>query len=288
MMVSASIPDNSLQMVPPGAYPQGYPGPVMRDSAIAAVAGDPPIHLLGDALDSFAPARKIHPFFTWAAVCLFAIMLIAACVGSSLVILLSTPVIDGLTLVTHRNASDIEQQVFRDGAMATLRYTTILPFEADAPESFFDQINVAAINAAPYTPQERSHLWDVRDIISTALLVTYALVLVNMLIVSLTKHLVFARRSLLIAGISCVVLPLLIAALLLLNFDGSFTLFHELLFPQGNWTFISSSLLITIFPTMFWQMCGLVWMALLLLQGAFLIVISRFCGKKYAWKAIKA
>ena len=219
---------------------------------------------------------------------LFAISLVAACVGLSLSLLLFPPVVDGLVLVTHPDAQEAELQAVREVKLATLRYVTALPFEQKFPEERFDDIDISALNAAPYTADELSHLQDVRTLIGWALVATYAVAVVNTAILSATKHSAFARRSTRAAGIVCLVLPVVIAAALLLDFGQSFTAFHEVLFPQGNWMFPYDSLLITVNPAPFWQVCGLLWMGLLLLLGVILIAISCFCGEKYAWERIKA
>jgi integral membrane protein (TIGR01906 family) len=269
-----------------------YAGGTLPASAGSPPTEGPPTHLLGDALDSFAPPRKpMQRFLAAVAVALFALMLVAACLGVGLMVLTSAPVADQLTVLTHPEASETELEVLRGIKLATIRYVTTMSFEEGLSfERLFVGLTLTEINAwpdQPYTEAEVSHLQDVRVLFRWALLSTYFLLLVNTIIISLTKQTAFARRSLLIAGIVCLVLPLGVGVALLLDFGQSFVLFHRILFPQGNWSFPEHSLLVTVSPERFWQLCGFVWMGILLLLGAVMIVFSRFCGEKYTWTGQK-
>jgi uncharacterized membrane protein len=37
-------------------------------------------------------------------------------------------------------------------------------------------------------------------------------------------------------------------------FEAAFTLFHEIVFPGGNWAFSADSLLIRLYPEQFWEL----------------------------------
>jgi len=248
---------------------------------------DPSTHLLGDALDSFAPTRKPHTLLSVLGVTLLTLMMVATCLGVSLSILLFSPVTDKLIDITHAGVAEDSLWVYRDAKRRTLRFTTALPFVEEVPETIFDGLAVRVLNTQPYSAEELSHLRDVRTIIGWALMATYVLVLVNCVIVSVAKQTQIVRRALLTAGIICVLFPLIIAAALMLDFGWTFMWFHQLLFPQGNWTFPSDSLLITVSPEYFWRLCGMLWMGLLLLLGGITIGISRFCGKKHGWSEVK-
>ena len=45
-----------------------------------------------------------------------------------------------------------------------------------------------------------------------------------------------------------------------LDFNGLFAAFHGALFPQGNWTFPSDTLLITMYPLDFWVGMAALWL----------------------------
>ena len=60
------------------------------------------------------------------------------------------------------------------------------------------------------------------------------------------------------------------------DFYGFFSAFHEVLFPQGNWTFSIDSLLICMYPLSFWMGMAAVWAATTLVACA----ASRALGAK--------
>jgi hypothetical protein len=127
-----------------------------------------------------------------------------------------------------------------------------------------------------FTPAELSHLEDVRTIYrqllgigllaaSASLVLTIAgRLTLNRLIENLQRSvkLLFSLISLTtLAG--------------LLFWDQVFTLFHQLLFPQGNWAFPASSLLITLYPVGFWQQAGLFLISTHLFTYLFLLLIPK-------------
>jgi integral membrane protein (TIGR01906 family) len=59
----------------------------------------------------------------------------------------------------------------------------------------------------------------------------------------------------------------------LLSFDRLFTLFHDLFFEPGTWTFPYDSLLIRLFPEPFWMTAAVAWAGLVLL-GALLLWLA--------------
>ena len=52
-----------------------------------------------------------------------------------------------------------------------------------------------------------------------------------------------------------------------MDFNGFFTAFHSVFFPQGNWTFSATSLLITMYPEHFWVGMGIIWVISSLVCG---------------------
>ena len=59
------------------------------------------------------------------------------------------------------------------------------------------------------------------------------------------------------------------------NFESFFTWMHSLFFQAGTWTFSSDSLLITMFPTGFWQGMGIVWGVTSIVASIIVIIISQ-------------
>jgi len=99
----------------------------------------------------------------------------------------------------------------------------------------------AAIPAV-FSPQESSHLRDVR-IVLWGIVWTFALLLLTFL---------FLPRDPAIIRNAGIMLLILLCISALIPFDSLFTSLHHILFPQGNWTFPTTSTLIQYYPITFW------------------------------------
>ena len=104
----------------------------------------------------------------------------------------------------------------------------------------------------PYIPEERSHLRDVQHVMWGADVLGGGLLFIFLL--GFFRLNTKKREEVLQAGgkyalIICLLLLLLVGVLFPLTFTG----FHLLLFPQGNWQFSPDSLLIKTFPLIFFQ-----------------------------------
>ena len=95
------------------------------------------------------------------------------------------------------------------------------------------------------TAAEKSHLADVKDIMNDLPIVFIVLLLLFFSLLQRTKE---KRKILLYGGLATVAIPVVLA---IIPFDSVFTAFHQLFFPQGNWMFAQSSLLIQIYPSQF-------------------------------------
>ena len=62
----------------------------------------------------------------------------------------------------------------------------------------------------------------------------------------------------------------------------AFTLFHNLFFSSGTWTFLYSDSLIRLFPEQFWFDFGMLWTGLILLGGIILALTGYILGR--AWE----
>ena len=114
------------------------------------------------------------------------------------------------------------------------------------------------------------HLYDVRAVFVQ--LWNVARVLLVILVLLLTSSFWFKwgrwiRLSTRMASWMCLVLPVLVGFIVLVAFGPLFHLFHEILFPQGNWQFPSDSLLIQVFPQLFWVVSALFLLAFILIVG---------------------
>lgn len=107
-----------------------------------------------------------------------------------------------------------------------------------------------------FTESEQSHLEDVKSLLKTNKII---LDIVLIILLSAFLALIFYFKKNIIKNISKsliysgVITDSLLVILLIIsiNFDFAFTLFHKILFPQGNWTFPLDSLLITLYPIQF-------------------------------------
>ena len=98
---------------------------------------------------------------------------------------------------------------------------------------------------AGLTAAEKSHLADVKDIMSDLPIVFIVLLLLFFSLLQRTKE---KRKVLLYGGLAAAAIPVIFA---IIPFDSVFTAFHQLFFPQGNWMFSPDSLLIQIYSIQF-------------------------------------
>jgi len=114
--------------------------------------------------------------------------------------------------------------------------------------------------SSDYTSLETAHLQDVKEVMGWA----DALFLISVLLLFLFSwHFKINYNQLKLgkimqtAGLISLFTAGLILLLMLLSFQFTFTLFHQLFFPQGNWQFAADSLLIQTFPGSFFTAIGL-------------------------------
>ncbi|MCL2537748.1 MAG: DUF1461 domain-containing protein [Coriobacteriia bacterium] len=230
-----------------------------------------------DAVKEGQAARR-STIIAWLLASAFAVLLVVASLGASLGVTSFQPVVMGVLSLTHQDRPVDQTEAFQRVGTEVLRYVTTLPFEELRGISASQQ-DKATLGLPDFTEDEICHLTDVRLIMGPALLASYILAVIAVTTVALTRNSEFARRSTFMAGIACLVLPLVMGAFMLVAFEPTFVAFHEVFFPQGNWTFPADSLIISTFPGIFWQMSGLLWMAVFMLNGALLMILSRFCGE---------
>jgi len=113
--------------------------------------------------------------------------------------------------------------------------------------------NESKSTVASFTPDEVSHLDDVRELLAKIFIIYFSgiLFIIIGIILMIDKNIkIFIKDLGKIFVISSVSILLFIAILYLLgkNFPVLFDNFHLIFFPQGNFTFSESSLIITLFP----------------------------------------
>lgn len=135
-----------------------------------------------------------------------------------------------------------------------LSYKMVLVFSGLTPaqENVFGFLEEKQELPPGYTEAEISHLEDVKRVIKASDYIFYLLLLsITVMLTYYHKDRPFTIKLLRYAGISSVMVTASILLLSLLLFNAVFTLFHQLFFPLGNWTFPAGSLLIQTFPLQF-------------------------------------
>ena len=145
--------------------------------------------------------------------------------------------------------------------------------------------NGAKLNNTFTTP-EKNHLIDVRNLLNIAsILFAISLIVIIIAIIYNKKESehIF-NKAFLYSGISAIIFNLIILFFTIFNFDSLFISFHELLFPQGNWTFPTSSLLIQLYPEGFFTEMGTIIFVTSIMISLLLILIEILKIKKINFK----
>ncbi len=122
---------------------------------------------------------------------------------------------------------------------------------------------------ALYSPSEIEHLDDVRTVFRRLWaigLAAWIFVLAASRIRSFRRR-IDGARAIARGGAITATAIILLAVGIILSFDTVFTLFHQLFFPPGTWTFSIDSGLISLFPERFWRDAAIAIATLLLLEG---------------------
>lgn len=154
----------------------------------------------------------------------------------------------------------------------------VINFLSNSGSSSVDLFNLGA------SKDEISHLYDVKDVMRKVNIAFYfSLLVVTLSTTYFQKDKLNATRMLFFGGISSLVVILILLINILFMFDFSFNLFHQIFFPQGNWTFPAESFLIQTFPIEFFISIS-TW--IMMLSLFFSIVI--FSVGLYLWKKNKS
>lgn len=150
-----------------------------------------------------------------------------------------------------------------------------LTFLTDSQQKTIDFLNDEKPLDLQYTSEEYSHLLDVKKVMRSVDIIFYFSMLIFTSIITLTRrNPTLQRKMFKIGGITTTSFLLLLVILSIFAFNGLFTLFHQMFFPQGNWIFANDSLLITTFPIEFFIKIARNIFILSLISGTFLIYLS--------------
>ncbi|MGH2406696.1 MAG: DUF1461 domain-containing protein [Candidatus Limnocylindrales bacterium] len=127
-----------------------------------------------------------------------------------------------------------------------------------------------------YDDAEASHLRDARAVLyGLALAVLVGLVILAAGYVRRRRDPAFWRSVARGAGVLAAA-AVIVGAIFLVAFEAAFTLFHEIFFPGGNWSFDpATERLVQLYPTQFWESTSTVLGAILIVVGAVVWSLAR-------------
>jgi len=102
-----------------------------------------------------------------------------------------------------------------------------------------------------FTESEQSHMQDVKRIIDFICILYIVSIIVLVILFYYSRNVM--AKALTFGAIASLAFVVVIGLASLFNFSDFWTLFHKVLFPQGNWAFPIDSLLKTLFPDNFFK-----------------------------------
>ena len=150
------------------------------------------------------------------------------------------------SVLNKEDVKDVTEKIFR-----YFKYEVELDYLDPSFQVRYSDESRSAV--ASFTPDEVSHLNDVRELLAKIFILYFSSILLIIIgiILMIDKNIkIFIKDLGKIFIISSVTIILFIAILYLLgkNFPGLFDNVHLIFFPQGNFTFPENSLIITLFP----------------------------------------
>jgi integral membrane protein (TIGR01906 family) len=165
---------------------------------------------------------------------------------------------------TYTHITDITQQKQNAAIIDYLRWPFFTPNEL----SFLSDA-------------EASHMADVKETFNAAFILWLAATgIIAGIVGTFTYHSWWSRidelftRSLRASGWTLLAIALFLVLASLLNFERLWLIFHAIFFPQGNWMFSPDSILITLYPSAFFERFVLRWLLSISSFGIVAIVVS--------------
>ncbi|MDX1413916.1 MAG: TIGR01906 family membrane protein [Candidatus Promineifilaceae bacterium] len=177
------------------------------------------------------------------------------------------------------------QQERLELADATLSYLQ-RPEAAGEVIYLLEDLRIPGTDTPLYNEREIGHMLDVKNVadIFKRVLWFLAIIVVGGLIILWIKPETrdLGAKAVKQGGIFAVALVGLIIFFMFVAWSMAFTLFHNLFFSAGTWTFNYSDSLIRLFPEQFWFDFGLLWFGLILLEGIILALVGHIMGRRWA------
>jgi integral membrane protein (TIGR01906 family) len=168
-------------------------------------------------------------------------------------------------------------------ADATLDYLQ-RPESASEVIYLLEELRLPGTDNPVYNPAEIGHMVDVKnvaDTFKTAMWVLMVVVVGGLIFLfARPETRVQGARALLQGGAFTVTAVILVMIFIGIGWGLFFTLFHNIFFASGTWTFAYSDSLIRLFPEQFWFDFALLWTGSILALGGILGVIGWFLLKK--------
>ncbi|MFO7680954.1 MAG: TIGR01906 family membrane protein [Chloroflexota bacterium] len=168
-------------------------------------------------------------------------------------------------------------------AEATLDYLQ-RPEPASDVIYLLEDLRLPGTDNSLYNPAEIGHMLDVKNVADMFKTVMWGLLVV------VAGGLIFlfahpetrgqGAKALLQGGVFTGAAVILVMIFIGIGWGIFFTLFHNLFFAEGTWTFAYSDSLIRLFPEQFWFDFALLWTGSILLLGAILGGVGWFLLKK--------
>jgi integral membrane protein (TIGR01906 family) len=134
-----------------------------------------------------------------------------------------------------------------------------------------------------YNEREIGHMVDVKVVADAFQTVLWILILVVLggliLLLGWPESRAQGAKAIRYGGLLTVIMVIVVMIFMGVAWGLAFTVFHNLFFDSGTWTFLYSDSLIRLFPEQFWFDFGLLWTGLILLQGIVLALIGYILGK---------
>ncbi len=169
-------------------------------------------------------------------------------------------------------------------ADATLTYLR----ESDPAEEvihLLEDLRLPGGNEPLYNEREIGHMIDVKVVADAFRTVLWILLLIVVggliLLFGWRESRDQGARAIKNGGLLTVIIVVAVMVFMAVAWGLAFTLFHNLFFSSGTWTFRYTDSLIRLFPEQFWFDFGMIWTGLILLQGIILALIGFVLGRRW-------
>lgn len=178
--------------------------------------------------------------------------------------------------------SDEERLELAQGTMAYLRRSE------PAAEVIFmlEDLRIPGTDQSLYNEAEIGHMLDVKEVADAfkpAFWIS-AIIVVGGLIYLMVREQTrfFGAKTMMYGGLFTVGLVLAVMLFMFVAWNSAFTVFHNIFFDSGTWTFLYTDSLIRLFPEQFWFDFGTIWTVSILGGGGLLALVGYILSKNWS------